>query len=118
MKTTILDILNGQAALEKLVGQEVKISAAFRLSKLIKEINEELQLFEEHRQSLVKKYGDEQEDGNVVIPEDKLEEFQTEFNELLTTEVDLKHDPIAVDDLGDVEMTTAELLLIEKFLTE
>jgi hypothetical protein len=120
MKITISEVLNGKQVLEKLVEKEVSIKAAYRLSRIIKVLNGELQLFEEQRQKLVQKYGTQPEDapeGNIVVSEENLEPFQKDLSELLTAEIDLGCEPMNIDEFGDnVEIKTAELMMIEKFI--
>jgi hypothetical protein len=120
MKITISEVLNGKQVLEKLVDKEVSIKVAYRLSRIIKVLNEELQLFEEQRQKLVQKYGTQQEDapeGSITVSEENLEPFQKDLSELLTAEIDLGCEPMNIDEFGDnVEIKTAELMMIEKFI--
>lgn len=121
MKITISEILNGRPVLEKLVDKEISIKTAYRLSRIIKVLNEELQHFEEQRQKLVQQYGEQQEDapeGNVVVLEENMEPFQKDLAELLTAEIDLNCEPMHIEEFGDVKIKTSELLLIESFLME
>ena len=66
MKITLGEIINGKNSLEKLISKEIKIKAAFKLSKLTKMINEEIQLYENQRGSLIKKYGGEPDDKGIL----------------------------------------------------
>jgi len=117
MKITISEVLNGKQVLEKLVDKEISIKTAYRLSRIIKVLNEELQLFEEQRQKLVQQYGEVQEDDSVVVGKEKLQDFQNDLSELLTAEIDLGCEPMNIDEFGDnVEIKTAELMMIEKFI--
>ena len=120
MKITISEVLNGKTVLEKLVDKEISIKTAYRLSRIIKVLNEELQHFEEQRQKLVQQYGKQQEDtpeGNVTVSEENIEPFQNDLTELLTAEIDLGCEPMNINEFGDdVEIKTAELMMIDKFI--
>lgn len=118
MKITLGEIINGKNSLEKLISKEIKIKAAFKLSKLTKILNEEIQIYEDQRRSLIKKYGEESDDKGIIVvkPENK-QKFMEELIDLMGIEVDLDFEPISVDDLGDIEMATGDLILIERFIS-
>jgi hypothetical protein len=121
MEITISEILNAKPVLEELVDKEISIKTAYRLSRIIKELNNELQTFEEQRQKLVQKHGEQQEDapeGNIVVSEENMPAFQQELAELLMATLNLNCEPMHIDEFGDIKMRTSELLLIDKFLME
>lgn len=121
MEITISEILNAKPVLEELVEQDISIKTAYRLSRIIKELNNELQTFEEQRQKLVQKHGEQQEDapeGNIVVPEENMAPFQQELAELLTATINLNCKPMHVDEFGDIKIKTSRLLLIDSFLME
>lgn len=121
MNITISEVLNAKPVLEKLVDEEISIKTAYRLSRIIKELNGELQHFEEQRQKLVHKHGEQQEDapeGNITVPEENMLDFQRELSELLTVDIELDCNPMHIDEFGDVKITTSEILLIDCFLME
>ncbi len=119
MKITLGEILNGKNSLEKLISKEIKIKTAFKLSKLAKMVTEEMQLYEEQRIGLVKKYGDEpDEKGATAVKPENNQKFIEELTELTGVEVELDFEPISVDELGDIEISAGDLSLIEKFLSE
>ena len=121
MNITISEILNAKPVLEKLVDKEISIKTAYRLSRVIKELNGELQTFEEQRQKLVHKYGTQKKDapeGSITVTEENMGEFQKELSELLTAELNLNCTPMDIDEFDDVKLTTSEILLIDSFLME
>jgi len=121
MKITISEILNAKPVIEELVEQDISIKTAYRLSRIIKELNNELQTFEEQRQKLVHKHGKQVEDaptGNVVVPEENMEVFQKDLSELLTATLNLNCEPMRVEEFGDIKIKTSRLLLMDSFLTE
>jgi hypothetical protein len=88
------------------------------ISRIIRKLNEELQNFDEQRQKLVSQYGEPQENGNVIVTQENMEAFAKELNELAALEIELDFSPVPLDELGDIKMKPAELMLIEKFVTE
>jgi hypothetical protein len=118
MEITLGELLNGKEPLEKLVNLEINIRTAFRLSKVITKVNTELQLFEEKRMELVNKYGTADDDGNVTVSQENIAAFQNELGELISLEVALDFEPVDIDEIGDVKMTAAEMMFIQKFVKE
>lgn len=118
MKITMGELFNGKDVLEKLVGLDINVQAAFKLNRMVRAINEELVLFEEQRQKLINKYGENQEDGSVMVTPENQEEFHKELIDLFNVEINLQFDPISVKGLGDVKISAAELMMIDKLLTE
>lgn len=118
MKITLGELLNGKPALEKLVNLEISIKTAYKLSRIINKLNNELQNFEDQRQKLVSKYGEPEENGNVIVTQENMEAFSNELNELINLEIELAYEPVSLEELGDVKMRASELMLIDKFVTE
>jgi hypothetical protein len=58
------------------------------LQRLNKVVSEEVKLYEEAKQELWKKWGDEK-DGMIEIPSDKVSDFNKELQDLLTAEKEI-----------------------------
>jgi hypothetical protein len=110
VKITLGEIKLAEPALFKLVEKDLKVSLAFKLGKLVRLLNQELQAIEEARRKLVKKYGAEDpETKNVTVNPDQMMEFNKEWIELMGTEIDFKFDLISLSDLDDsIELTALE----------
>jgi hypothetical protein len=66
---------------------------SYRFNRFVKKLTSFGVDFEEVRTKLIKKYGEEDEQGNFSIPVDdteKVKDFQTEFNELLNIEFEIE----------------------------
>ena len=94
----------------------VKIS--YKFSKLAKALVEELKLVEEQRQKLIQQC-------NGVLSEDKTQfsfgpedgpKFQEGMNELLAIPIEVPFEPVALTELGSVELSPNELLAIEPLI--
>ena len=114
MKFALGEIRNMKDPLTSLLDKEVPIKTAWALNRLVKVFDKELGEIEEFRVSLIKKLGTEDDEGNVQVPEDKMQEFVTEFNELLGQEIDTDFEPIKVDSFGDVNLSAREMMVLEK----
>ena len=100
MKT--IEIVSAQPILEKMVSFDLPLPSAVKLAKNVTEINEVFKLFSEKRMALFAEYGDPAEDNieNIVIREESKEDFQTKFNELLTSDIDIDIKKLKIEDLG------------------
>lgn len=114
MKLRLGEIRQMKDPMTVILDKDLPIKSAWRLNKLIKVFDKELADIEEFRISLVKRLGEVDEEGNVQVPSDKMEDFVTEFNELLSTEVEFEFEPIEIDSIGDINVTAKDLMILEK----
>jgi hypothetical protein len=114
-----------QAALRKLASQDVPLRSAFKLKGMIKQVNDALAKYDEVRTDALKRYGDKDEKGELVLDEnrsvklseDNAQNFVKELNELLNDGVEISNLKIA--ELGDkAALTTSELMLLEDVILD
>lgn len=96
---------------------------SFIIYKMLKAISAEKEDFNQAREQLIRKYAETDENGKLVIndgaiqvPNESLEKFQTEIQEILSTEVTIHCDKIPVDWLEDIQLTPQEIFSIEAFI--
>lgn len=112
MKATLKDILQNVESLGKLLNKELPVKTAYRLGRLSKALQSELDQFNITRNNLIKKYGKEKEGQYQIDPEDKeaMEKFNKEIEELLAIEIHIDaYDPIPVDDLGEIKLSAIDM---------
>lgn len=68
--------------------QKMSLKTKVYLQRLNKVVSEEVKLYEEAKQELWKKWGDEK-DGIIEIPSDKVADFNKELQDLLTAEKEI-----------------------------
>lgn len=68
--------------------QRMSLKTKVYLQRLNKVVSEEVKLYEEAKQELWKKWGDEK-DGMIEIPSDKVADFNKELQDLLTAEKEI-----------------------------
>ncbi len=68
--------------------QKMSLKTKVYLQRLNKVVSEELKLYEDAKNELFKKYGEEKE-GMIEIPSDKVADFNKEHLELLTAEKEI-----------------------------
>lgn len=114
MKIALGEIRMMKDPMRALLEKELPLKVSWRLNKLVKAFDKELQGIEDGRVSLVKKYGVEDDTKNVRVPEDKMPSFIQEFNEFLSEEVEFEFEPISVDVIGDVNISAKDLMVLDK----
>ena len=126
IKVSLNDILNATETFQTIMQQSFKGSLAFKIARLARELNKEMDTFNEQRRKLLEKYCVRDEDGNLkqlengnvqVIPE-KISEFNEEFNSLLATEVEINADKLPMDQIDNFDITPQQMLNIEMFFEE
>ena len=119
IKLTLGNLLNAREPMAKLLGKELPVKTAYKLSKLVKSINDEFKNFEEQRQNLVKKHGKEDETTkNFTVPKEKIQSFQDDIGELLKIEVEINKDPIRITELANIQASPVDLAALEKFFVD
>ena len=124
IKVKISDILNGTETLQKLAQKDFKAKLAWSIARLLKAAEQEIQNFNDTRLSLIKKYGEKDENGELVtdekdnckIVESNVKSFNDELNELIATEVELNANPIDIALLEDLQFTPADMAALEPFV--
>lgn len=114
MKLQLGEIRNMKEPMSLLLDKDLPIKVAWKLTKFVKVLDKELSEIEEFRVELVKKLGVEDKEGALQVPEGKMPEFIDSFNDLLMTEVTFEFEPVDVESLGDLQVSTKELLALDK----
>ena len=102
----IKEILESKEAIEALTAQVLPINTAIKLSKLQKELNEILEIYQERRKSLFEKHG---EGKDLNIPDANRDAFITEHGSLIDAEIELVIPNINIEDLGDIQISANHL---------
>lgn len=117
MKFNYAEIRVLEESLEKLISKEVPIRTAYKLGNISKIVAEKLSILETQRINLVKKYSkEEDEEGNFEVVGEKEKEFKKEFSELLMKEIEIECKAISISELGDISLTTADFLRLDKLI--
>lgn len=119
MKLSLLTIVNAKPTLEKLAGLSLPIKVAYRVSKILNKVASEFKDFEDSRIKLIRKFGTEQEGGNIEVLEENKTKFFAEMNELLTEEIELNFPLLDLDSFPDsCELSPAEVSVLSEFFSE
>lgn len=120
------DIVEGISCMQELSTRTLRSRPAYKIAKLLKEVNNEYQIFNEQRRALIEKYGTKDENGQLAVDEngnyrivqEKIGEFNKELQELLDTEINLNCSKIDLDDLDGEEFTPTQMMQMSAFLSE
>lgn len=126
IKVSLNNIVNSIDTFQVIMQQSFKGSLAFKIARLARELNKEMETFSEQRRKIVNEYSlkDENgeikadENGNIQITPDRIQEFNTEFTNLLNTEVEINADKLPMDSIDDFEVSPQQMLNIEMFFEE
>lgn len=123
IKVSLNDILNASTTFSTIMNQSFKGSLAFKIARLARELNKEVETFNEERQKILQAYCEKDENGelvtlengNVKVKDDKIQEFNDEFTSLLNTEIEVNADKLPLDKIDDFDITPQQMLNIEMF---
>jgi len=106
---------NSQKALGALnIIKDLPIKTSYWIGKNTKKISREIELIEEKRRDLVKKYGTENEKKETSVPQEKMEEFTKEFYDLLDTEIEVDLRLFNIDEFtGKSGLTGQDMLQLD-----
>lgn len=118
---TVNDLLNVIPVLRELLNKPFKGSTAFKLARLMRELDKETALFEESRQKLAEKFGGRDKDGNLVFDEngniqlqpEKLGECNEEMIGLLNTTLEINAEKIPMEAFTDIDIAPAQVMAID-----
>ena len=126
INVTMMDIVNSVPVFEQVVGQEINGRLAFKVARLVRELDKELKLFHEERTKLIQHYAEKDENGeikvdensNAMIPDDSIMECNQKIQELLDTTIEVNADKIPMELLDMLSISPQQALYIESFLCE
>ena len=126
IKVSLNDIVNSVETFQTIIQQPFNGSLAFKIARLARELNKEMDTFNEQRRKIIDQYCVKDENGNLVsddngnvqiIPE-KIQDFNNDFTNLLNTEVEINADKLPMDKIDSFEISPQQMLSIEMFFEE
>lgn len=112
----MVNIVNAQPALEKIASVDLPLKLLYSLTKLMEKLEREMRFFNDERDKLIIKYGEQEEDGTFRIPGDKVAEFQLHASELADIDVEWDIAPIVLPLIDDLKLSYHELKMLEGFI--
>lgn len=115
MNVTIATLINATPVFSKITNKELSPVVSFRLVKLIKEINVELEIFEKEKEKLFKKYGKKNDDDSYTILDENKDSWNKDITELLSLNVDITAEKVNLAN-EDIKISPADMMKIEEFV--
>ena len=120
----ISELLNSTETLQKLSQKDFKAKLAWSIARLLKAAEVEIQSFNDTRMNLIKKYGEKDENGELItddkgnckIENDSMNEFTKELNELIEATVEINANKIKMELLEDLDFTPSDMAVLEPFV--
>ena len=112
----------------KIKDKKMSIKTTYKFTRLFKEIEEQVNFFNETLSNLIKEYGKRDENGEFVltenqngvkIREDKYDECMAKVQELNELDPELAYTPsFALEELDNLELSMEELNILMPFIIE
>ena len=117
MKIKLIELINCNAVLNELSNNKSNnIKSVYKIAKINRELKRELELVEEQRLDIVRKYSaiDDQgkpivENQQYVIPDENKAKLQQELNEFLSIEVRVHIEPLTLEDLDGFNISSKQI---------
>lgn len=123
IKLTLNDIMRAVQPLRQLSEKSFRGATSFKIARLIRELDNELQLFDKNRMEVIKKYAETDEDGrmkekdgNVQILEGEIDNCNKELQELFEAEVEINAEKIPIEVFESIELSPAQALELEAII--
>ena len=124
IKVELQNLLDSMPIFQELISQKLAARTACKVNKIVKAINKEYEIFDETRRSIIDKYGERDENGeiksdengNLQIKKDQTDKFVQELQGLLTTEVELNVSPLYIEEIEDATFTPAQIDIMSAFI--
>lgn len=122
----ITQVLNYTTFYNAVKSQKMPIKLAYRLSKIAQAVEQEQKFYQDRVRSLLDVYAEKDENGTPITNEDggiKLkqeyrQECLAQFGELESLDVDIKFEPIKIDELESLELTPEQIQSVMPFLAD
>ena len=114
---TIKEINKVSNFLTKYLDKELPARLSFSIAKFCLSAEDNQKLFAEKNLLLAQKYGEQNEDGNYIIPQDKIPEFTKEYNALENIDIPEVNLSLSFEDLEKLELTPREFAILMPYIT-
>ena len=117
MQMTGRQAIAAQQALQIIGRKPIKVTGAVRVAKALQELTTVAGVIDERRRGLLEQYAIKTDDGKLVTDEagnatfadDNQVRFGEGYNALMDEQIEIEMQPVAVRDLGEIELEPAML---------
>lgn len=116
MKIKFSKLVEATEAFRKLSAQDLEIKKAVEVSRLIKKLEKEYEVFKGNYTKILQKYGKlkDEEAREYEFVGDNREKFTHEVEELMNIECTIDSEPIEIND--DIRLSAAQVIALEDFI--
>jgi hypothetical protein len=110
------ELLAALPALQKVGGQDLPLKTLYKVSRVLKKLDENLNFFNSRREALIVEYCTIR-DGNPVPKDEYRKEYNTKFAELLNLDVELDQvEPVVIPMSENLVLSYNDLVALEAFV--
>lgn len=111
----IIQILEAHPSLQKFAAQDLSIKTLYKVSKLLRKLDEELAFYNEQRNKILAQYCDIVE--NRYVPrENDVQKLNDEIQELTNVEIDCEINEVVIGCDEDIKLSYNDLIALEGFV--
>jgi hypothetical protein len=111
MKLTVNQVLDAQAALQRMGAVKMPPRAAYWVSRLTAKLHPEWKVAEQKRQELVRKHG-EQRDTMIMVPPAKMADYVAEWDPIGNEPIEVEVQPVRLEVFGECALAPADLIAL------
>jgi len=111
----VFKLMNG---LQALINKELPIGTAYKIQSNFKKVADEVQVADNLRQKLIRKYDVEVLENKIKVKSGKEKEFNEEMNELFKQESDIELKHIKMNDLEGINIKPSTIMLLQPILKD
>ena len=123
---TVKEIMDSVEVMRSLSQKSLKGRVAYKVARMLRELDKELTLFNNTRENLIKQCGVKDAEGNLQIGQNgdymiepaSVESYYNEINSVLSNTIELNCEKINLSDLEELVFTPGEMLALEPFIEE
>ena len=117
IEATFGELKTAEKSLATIAELDLPYEESILVVRMVKKVSVELALLEEQRIKFVKELGVEK-DGNVLVPEERVGEFQDRFGKSLQAKITLDCSPLTRKTFGATSVKPRDLLMLGPLLVE
>jgi hypothetical protein len=108
-------VVSSISALNNLASEKMKAKQAYRVSRVLMEANGHLDSFNSARDKAIEKYGEKNDDGNIAVDQKSkgFKKFTDELNALFDEEIEMKFNKIKLKEIGNLEVSVADMVALD-----
>ena len=110
------EIVLAVPALTKLTSANLQLKTAYALKQIVDKLQKDVDFFNQERNKIVDKYGNVQNDGTIVIPEEYQSIADEEYNRLLSMDIDSDFSRLKIHISEDAKLSVNDLTLLSPFV--